>query len=151
MTPELTLLALGVGGLMWAGAGGPAFGGVFEQDSFGWVRTSTRNGEIQTVRKCDVDVITMPATLRICGTVIRHRPLHAITARCSGSTGTSRRSPGDMRGAFTTCSLGRRTQAATLLTRYPWRKLVRWLRKSALNSGSICQASDSPTRSPRGS
>src|SRR3954451_23126880 len=31
--------------------------------------TSARSGEVLAIRKCDVDVSTTPATLRLCGTI----------------------------------------------------------------------------------
>lgn len=65
---------------------GPPPDGQLEQIIDVMLGTSARIGEVLAIRKCDVDVTSSPATVRICGTIVSpagkptHRQAHPKTA-----------------------------------------------------------------------
>lgn len=69
------------------GVVGPPPDGQLEQIIEILLGTSARIGEVLAIRKCDVDVTTVPATVRICGTIVSpagkptHRQPHPKTAK----------------------------------------------------------------------
>ncbi|KQW45070.1 integrase [Nocardioides sp. Root1257] len=71
------------------GLPGPRPDGQLEQIIDVMLGTSARIGEVLAIRRCDIDVTTSPATVRICGTIVSptgkptHRQAHPKTARSS--------------------------------------------------------------------
>lgn len=71
------------------GVPGPPPDGQLEQIIEVMLGTSARIGEVLAIRKCDVDVTSSPATVRLCGTIVSpagkptHRQPHPKTARSS--------------------------------------------------------------------
>jgi integrase len=69
------------------GHSGPPPDGQLEQIIEVMLGTSARIGEVLTIRKCDVDVTSSPATVRIAGTIVSpagkptHRQAHPKTAK----------------------------------------------------------------------
>ena len=69
------------------GFSGPPPDGQLEQIIEVMLGTSARIGEVLAIRKCDVDVTSNPATVRICGTIVSpagkptHRQHHPKTAK----------------------------------------------------------------------
>lgn len=69
------------------GVPGPPPDGQLEQIIEVMLGTSARIGEVLAIRKCDVDVTSTPATVRICGTIVSpagkptHRQPHPKTAK----------------------------------------------------------------------
>lgn len=55
------------------GHSGPRPDGQLEQIIEVMLGTSARIGEVLAIRKCDVDVTSSPATVRICGTIVSHK------------------------------------------------------------------------------
>ncbi len=70
-----------------AGFSGPPPDGQLEQIIEVMLGTSARIGEVLAIRKCDVDVTSSPATVRICGTIVSpagkptHRQSHPKTTK----------------------------------------------------------------------
>ncbi|MDF1602201.1 site-specific integrase [Nocardioides sp. YIM 152315] len=71
------------------GLPGPKPDGQLEQIIDVMLGTSARIGEVLAIRRCDVDVTTSPATVRICGTIVSptgkptHRQAHPKTTKSS--------------------------------------------------------------------
>ena len=72
------------------GLSGPKPDGQLEQIIETMLGTSARIGEVLAIRKCDVDVTVLPATVRICGTIVsptgkptyrQHQPKTAKSTR----------------------------------------------------------------------
>ncbi|WP_127125586.1 tyrosine-type recombinase/integrase [Georgenia sp. SYP-B2076] len=78
------------------GVPGPPPDGQLEQIIEIMLGTSARIGEVLAIRRCDVDVISSPATVRICGTIVSpagkptHRQPHPKTAKSTRTVSVPR-------------------------------------------------------------